>query len=194
MEPDWGRLLVGQLEFYWDMHLWPRLGGLTDEEYFWEPADRCWSVRLGTDGRYVMDAVPEPPSFTTIAWRMAHLSATCLANRARTFFDAGSVPDGADMNDPRLVPTGLPGTAVDGIAFLEEAYRSWHGGIAALDGAALRAPLGRMGGWFADEPMAALIVHINREVMHHGGEICLLRDLYLATGATSRHSRLVPRP
>jgi hypothetical protein len=26
--------------------------------------------------------------------------------------------------------------------------------------------------------MVALIVHINREVMHHGGEICLLRDLY----------------
>jgi hypothetical protein len=26
--------------------------------------------------------------------------------------------------------------------------------------------------------MAALIVHINREVMHHGGEIGVLRDLY----------------
>jgi hypothetical protein len=28
--------------------------------------------------------------------------------------------------------------------------------------------------------MAALIVHINREVMHHGGEIGVLRDLYRA--------------
>jgi hypothetical protein len=28
--------------------------------------------------------------------------------------------------------------------------------------------------------MAALIAHVNREVMHHGGEICLLRDLYRA--------------
>jgi hypothetical protein len=25
--------------------------------------------------------------------------------------------------------------------------------------------------------MAALVAHVNREVMHHGGEICLLRDL-----------------
>jgi hypothetical protein len=33
--------------------------------------------------------------------------------------------------------------------------------------------------------MAGLILHINREVMHHGGEICLLRDLYRATGAAS---------
>jgi hypothetical protein len=30
--------------------------------------------------------------------------------------------------------------------------------------------------------MAELIAHINREVMHHGGEIGLLRDLHRATG------------
>jgi hypothetical protein len=41
--------------------------------------------------------------------------------------------------------------------------------------------------------MAELIVHINREVMHHGAEICLLRDLYRATGATTRDSRLLPQ-
>jgi hypothetical protein len=28
---------------------------------------------------------------------------------------------------------------------------------------------------------AALVAHVNREVMHHGGEICLLRDLYRVT-------------
>lgn len=28
--------------------------------------------------------------------------------------------------------------------------------------------------------MAALIVHISREAMHHGGEIGVLRDLYRA--------------
>lgn len=26
--------------------------------------------------------------------------------------------------------------------------------------------------------MAALVLHIHREVIHHGAEICLLRDLY----------------
>lgn len=29
--------------------------------------------------------------------------------------------------------------------------------------------------------MAGLIAHVNREAMHHGGEICLLRDLYQAS-------------
>jgi hypothetical protein len=37
----WGRVLVGQLEFYWDVHLRPRLEGLTDSEYCWEPVEGC---------------------------------------------------------------------------------------------------------------------------------------------------------
>ena len=61
------------------------------------------------------------------------------------------------------------------------------------DDEGLRRPLGPRGGPYADDAMAELIAHINREVMHHGAEICLLRDLYRATGATSRASRLVVR-
>jgi hypothetical protein len=34
--------------------------------------------------------------------------------------------------------------------------------------------------------MAGLVLHLNREAMHHGGAICLLCDLYRATGAGSR--------
>jgi hypothetical protein len=30
--------------------------------------------------------------------------------------------------------------------------------------------------------MAALVLHIHREVIHHGAEISLLRDLYLHRG------------
>src|SRR6266545_680976 len=154
MHVDWGRLLVGQLEFYWDVHLRPRLDGLTDEEYFWEPVDGCWSLRRGADG---------------------------------------SGPDDADMADPRHLPTDLPGSADEAIAFLERTYRQWHTGISSLDEEGLRTPLGRKGGRYAKDPMAALIVHINREVMHHGAEIGLLRDLYRATGSTTRDSRLLPQ-
>ena len=70
---------------------------MTDEEYLWEPVLRCWSVRprahgpgpgatvlLGT-GDWGLDAAfpapPSPPPFTTIAWRLGHLSAL-LAMRA----------------------------------------------------------------------------------------------------------------
>ena len=52
MEFDWGRLIVGQLEFYWDVHLRPRLDGLSDEEYLWEPVTDAWNLRRQPDGSY----------------------------------------------------------------------------------------------------------------------------------------------
>jgi DinB family protein len=186
MTVDWGALLVGQLEFYWAAHLRPRLRGLTDEEYFWEPVDGCWTLRQRPDGGYALDSTwppPSPPPVTTIAWRLLHIAVGCFATRTSTFFGDGSVPGDATMADPRHAPTDLPGTATDALAFLESTYQRWHDAIAVLDEEALCAPLGPRGGPYADDPMAGLIVHINREVMHHGGEICLLRDLYRATQA-----------
>ena len=43
----------------------------------------------------------------------------------------------------------------------------------------LGRPCGPAEGPFAHAPLAALVLHINREVIHHGAEVCLLRDLYL---------------
>ena len=39
-------------------------------------------------------------------------------------------------------------------------------------------PCGPAEGPYADLPLAALVLHINREAIHHGAEIALLRDLY----------------
>ena len=47
---DYGRLVVEQLEFYWNVHLRPRLAGLTDDEFFWEPVPGSWSVRRTAEG------------------------------------------------------------------------------------------------------------------------------------------------
>ncbi|GIG38816.1 DinB family protein [Cellulomonas phragmiteti] len=179
----WGALLVDQLEFYWDTSLWPRLQGLTDEEYLWEPVAGCWSVRPREDGTWVPDGLagpaPEPPPVTTIAWRTAHVAVDVLGTRARAFF-GDDVPADADMFDPRLRPASVPATADGALALLESAYRAWRDGLAALDDDALSRPLGRRGADYADQPMAALATHLHRETMHHGGEICLLRDLYAA--------------
>jgi hypothetical protein len=139
---DWGRLLVAQLEFYWD-------DGPQDP--------------------------PRPAPLTTIAWRMMHIAVGCFTIRTSTFFGDGSVPDDADMFDPRHIPADLPHTATDGLAFLHDSYRQWHDHIAALDDAGMRTPLGPKGAYFSADPMAALIVHVNRETMHHGGEIGMLR-------------------
>jgi hypothetical protein len=196
---NWVRALVtDQLGFYWDATLRPRLQGLTDDEYFWEPVDGAWSVRPNAEGVLVLDGTdgrsePDPPPVTTIAWRLVHIAVGVFYSRASTFFGDGSVPQDADMFDPRHRPAELPGTAADALALLEKSYRWWADGVLGLDDEALTKPIGPRGAFFANDPMANLVLHLNREAMHHGGEIGTLRDLYRATGATSRDDRLVVR-
>ena len=182
---EWNSLIVGQLEFYWDVHLRPRIEGLTHDEYFWEPVPGMWSVRRNDAGNWVQDWAwrkPEPEPMTTIAWRMMHIAATGFANRATAFFGEDPFPD-ADMNDPRRYPSSVPGTAAEAVAYLEQTYGAWHSGISSLTETDMARELGPKGGQYADDTMAGLIVHINREVMHHGGEIGLLRDLYARRAA-----------
>ncbi|HYS39528.1 MAG TPA: hypothetical protein VEO01_28255 [Pseudonocardiaceae bacterium] len=119
---DWNAELVDQLEWHWQQQLRPRLAGLTDDEYFWQPVPGCWTlsrrgassaaVSLGA-GEFTMDYAPPP-----------HVRGLGAAGLARPQAD--------------IAPTQC-----------------------------------------ADAPMAKRILHIHREVIHHGAEICLLRDLYL---------------
>jgi hypothetical protein len=50
-------------------------------------------------------------------------------------------------------------------------------GVRALGADGLGRPCGPREDPYGDEPMAALVLHANREVIHHGAEIALLRDL-----------------
>ncbi|MGH8967640.1 MAG: DinB family protein, partial [Actinomycetes bacterium] len=70
------------------------------------------------------------------------------------------------------------GTAAAALGQLDEVYDAWTGGVRALDTDALARPCGPDEGPWADYPMATLVLHINRETIHHGAEIMLLRDLY----------------
>lgn len=188
-------IVIDQLAFYWDHSLWPRLRGLTDDEYLWEPVDGAWSVRPGADGRLRLDGAapgdePDPPPVTTLAWRLLHIAVGVFHTRASAFFGDGSVPDDATMFDPRHEPAELPATAAGALRLLESSYLRWRDGLLSLDEEALLRPLGPRGAFFADQTMAQLALHLNRETMHHGGEIGLLRDLYRATGARSSADRL----
>jgi hypothetical protein len=72
------------------------------------------------------------------------------------------------------------GTADEALAQLDDAHDRWTAGVRGLDAAALAAPCGPAEGSYAELPMAALVLHIHREVIHHGAEVSLLRDLYRA--------------
>jgi len=172
MAVDWIAELTAQLEFYWNVSLRPRLDGLTDAEYFWEPVPGCWNVRPTRDGRFTCDwawPAPEPPPFTTIAWRLCHIAVSVLGIRASNHFGDGSLS---------LETVVWPGTAADAIDLLESSYSAWIGGVRALDSVGLARAVGPAEGPYAEHSMATLILHISRETMHHGGEIGVLRDLY----------------
>jgi hypothetical protein len=184
MSVNWHEAVLGQLEFYWDFHLRPRLEGLTDDEYLWEPVDGCWSLRPDDSGALVMDEArpePVPPPVTTIAWRMTHVGRDVLGIRARAFFGPHEGLEDAGMFDRRLWPDPLPATADGAVAMLDAAYGHWRGAIAALTDAEFEAPLGPKGEPYDRDSMGALVLHLNREVMAHGAEICLLRDFYRAS-------------
>ena len=182
MAVEWTAELIEQLRFYWEHHFRPRLGGLTDDEYFWEPVPDCWSIRPLADGstgtvRFMVDwawPAPTPAPFTTIAWRLGHIGSAVLALRANAHFGDGALT---------IDQIEWPGTADDAIRFVEAGYTAWMQGLATLSEADLAREVGPAEGPYSKAPFATLILHINREIMHHGAEVALLRDLYRASGA-----------
>lgn len=177
---DWTDQLAEQLDLHWRTQLRARFDGLTDDEYLWEPAHPAWNVRPRTGegqpgtGPFTVDFAfpePDPPPVTTIAWRLAHIIVGVLAMRVAAHFGGPPVDYGSHP---------YAGTAGAALAQLDEAYERWAAGVRGLDAAALARPCGPAEGPYAEYPMAALVLHINREVIHHGAEVALLRDLYRA--------------
>jgi hypothetical protein len=192
VEIDWPRELFDQLDWHWQHHLRPRLEQLSDHEYLWEPVAGCWSLRRRGDARSPMAAgagdtvadfeypEPQPPPFTTIAWRMGHISIGVLGMRAANHFGTPATVE--------YQTTDWPLTAAGGLALLDHHYERWTTGVRSLDEEGLRRRCGSAEGPFAEYPMAALVLHISREVIHHGSELCLMRDLYRTSNAGTRWS------
>lgn len=181
---DRARQLHEQLDWHWRTQARPRLDGLTDEELHWEPAPGAWGVRRREDeapasstfragaGEWVIDwAAPEPvpAPVTTIAWRLGHVIVGVLGARLHSHF-------GGPECD--YLGWSYAGTAADSLRQLDEGYAAWSAGVRSLTPAALAAPVGEAEGPWAKEPMLTLVLHINREMIHHLAEIALLRDLW----------------
>ncbi|MGH7882240.1 MAG: DinB family protein [Candidatus Dormibacteraceae bacterium] len=178
---DWNPLLVEQLDWHWHHQLRPRLDGLTDDEYRWEPVPGAWNVRpRGTSttplaagsGNFTIDFAtpePDPTPVTTIAWRIGHLVVGVFGARVASHF--GGPPYDYSTH-------GYPGDAATALDQLDEIYAAWTAGVRQLGAAGLARACGPAEGLWGTAPMAVLVLHINREVIHHGAEIALLRDLY----------------
>ncbi|GAA2253050.1 MULTISPECIES: DinB family protein [Kitasatospora] len=161
---------------------------MTDEEYRWEPAPGCWSIRRRVDGpgpsaaflvgaggwgRDSADSPhPSPPPFTTIAWRLSHLS-EMLALRA-------DHTDGSHRLTREDHPVAAD--AAGAIRVFDSAATAWRAVLLGADDAALdtvgfsRYPYGSD----PEDLFIETVWWVNQELLHHGAEIALIRDLYRA--------------
>jgi hypothetical protein len=162
--------------------------GMTDEEYLWEPVPDCWSVRLRAAGpgpgatvlvgagEWGRDSArpshPSPPPFTTIAWRLSHLSEMLTLRADHTIGRHALTRDGYRSS----------GDAAGALAAFGSGAEAWRMALVSADDVALDT-VGRStypDGSDPDDPFIETVWWVNQELLHHGAEIALLRDLYRA--------------
>ena len=185
METSLTTSISSQVDWWWSRLFRPRLQGLTDEELWWEPVPEAWTVRpRDADGALVYEWPPgslgecETP-FTTMAWRLCHLTFSAMAAWALAL--EGDV----DAGD-RTGELEFPRDAAGAVAVVELWFGRWRAAFGQLTDADLWQPIGstalgvdvpvmKLG---RDDPLLNHVLHQHREVIHHGAEVCLLRDLY----------------
>jgi hypothetical protein len=164
---------LADLSDYAWQRLLDRLAGLTDEEYLWQPVPDCWTIRPGPQEAWTWDFTwpePDPAPMTTIAWRLAHI--TVNDDRFRPWLGLGPYPG-------RPLRT-IPPTAAAARQAVEATKAERHQDLMEVTDPELWEQIGPVGGPYADGTRVSWVLHVLDEVIHHGAEIALLRDLYRA--------------
>ncbi len=176
------RPLLSQYDFG-VAQLLDRLAGMTDEEYLWEPVTGCWSIRPRTEsqsnapvgGDWVLDLSrpePDPPPFTTIAWRLTHLSSSLAA---RADYTTGS----RSLTRDDLV---IARTAAGAIEYFRSASSQWKNALESAGDEHIHEVGYSQLPWGLDPQMPFIEIAwwVNKELIQHGAEVATLRDLYRA--------------
>ncbi|MEM9513314.1 MAG: DinB family protein [Actinomycetota bacterium] len=154
-----------------------RLDGLSDDEYFWEPAAHCWTIRRARDGRWHADSSsspPDPAPFTTVAWRLWHLIDMYGEDRAPQWLDVPPQGEAVGLDGP----DDPPGSAGEALRRLDRAHDRWDAHLALVDDDVLAQPIGPVAGPYAEASRAGYVLHMLDEFIHHAAEIATLRDLW----------------
>src|SRR5688572_3266661 len=141
-----------------------RIEGMTDEEYWWEPAPDCWSLKRGKDGKLHMQwglVFDEVAPVTTIAWRYTHVSDLLAEERCAKF--VGLEPEPEDY-----LADGAPPDAASARELFEKCFARWKRYVSAIDESTLFDKVGPVAPRFPDQTRTTFVLHILDEVIHHG--------------------------
>ncbi|MFJ2111599.1 DinB family protein [Streptomyces sp. NPDC087850] len=170
-------LLRRQFDLTWSLFTY-HLDRLVPEDFLWEPAPLCWTVRQADDGSWVPDwdeAEPDPVPVPTIAWLSWHIgwwwSVALDHARSRTPRERADV--------------GRPGDGKAAVASLGALREEWREVLAGLTDAELDAVAPFP--WQGDPAytVADMAAWVNAELMKNAAEIGQLRLLRAAGRSAS---------
>ncbi|GAA4614449.1 DinB family protein [Saccharopolyspora hordei] len=149
------------------------LGALEPEDFRWEPAAHCWTVRRGDDGEWVADFAevePDPVPVPTIAWLTWHLGWWWTV---ATDHVQGRTP--TERTDVRW-----PG-AESAVEWLRGLRDEWVSALGRLTDADLDGPAPFPWQDDPDKTLAHSLAWVNAELMKNVAEIGQLRLLRAAS-------------
>jgi len=136
------------LDHAWE-RLWNRMAGLTDREWSWRPDD--------ADDRI------------TIRWRLFHIAEVLTQSRNWTWL-AVTPPEAK-------IDRGGADSAQDALASMDLAYAAFRE-LVTSESVDLGTAIGPAAGPHGSATRRTYVLRIADELIHHGAEAALLRDLY----------------
>ena len=186
MSPGVRRAVLTQVDWWWAVLFRPRLDGLSDEELWWKPVPDAWTLQPGDDGLFRYAWPPGSrgevtPPFTTLAWRLCHLLYPAMAKWAMEM-------EGDQESEAKAYGLAFPVAAAEAVGVADGWWERWRAAVRGMSDDDMWRPLSetviggvgpvmRLG---PEDPFVNHLLHQQREFIHHGAEISLLRDLYRA--------------
>ena len=170
-----------QFELAWslaELHL----AALVEEDFLWEPADVCWTVRRDDAGVWRPDwaeTEPEPVPVPTIAWLTWHIDSWWTAA-----IDALTGTPGRDWSDIAWPDIAWPGTGVAAVSRLRALAVQWRELLAGMTDQQLTAPTTFPWDAGSGRTVADTVLWVAVELTKNVSELGQLRLLRAVTDTT----------
>ncbi|MFF6780075.1 DinB family protein [Streptomyces sp. NPDC012510] len=169
-------LLRWQFDLTWSLFEY-HLERIEPDDFLWEPADLCWTMRRADDGTWVPDwaeTEPDPVPVPTVGWLSWHIgwwwSVACDHAHGRTPRDRSDIT--------------WPGAGAPAVEWLRAIRADWLEAVDRLTDADLESTTSLPWQNDARHTVAHLVAWVNAELMKNAAEIGQLR-LQRAAGRPS---------